>query len=47
MLVKRRTMRKMWALFSVFVLTFVVMIAGAGAMPGIKSVNLLSWFKLW
>jgi len=47
MLVKRRTMRRLWALLSVFVLTFVVIVAGAGAMPGIKSVNLISWFKFW
>lgn len=31
MLVKRRTMRKMWAILAVFVLTFVVVIGGAGA----------------
>jgi len=45
MLVKRRTKRRIWALLSVFGLTFVIMIAGASALGTMKTA--LKWWFFW
>jgi hypothetical protein len=46
MLVKRRTMRKVWAVLTVFVLTFAVAIAGAGAYGWQKNFWSM-WIPWW